>query len=240
MIIKTKYSKNFTKKTRKNKDIKSIVIHYTGMQSEIASINRLLDSRHKVSCHFLINRKGQIFKMVDENKTAWHAGKSKWKNMINLNENSIGVELVNRGHEFGYQKFTNKQINTLIRLCLNLRKKYKITNSNIVGHSDIAPLRKKDPGEKFPWKRLYKKGLGIWYKNIKSRQRKFNEKEIRKLFFKNIFKIGYRYISDKSSSKRDFFLIKAFQRRFLPKKVTGRIDQKTLEISHFLARRTKI
>ena len=115
MIIENKYSPNCSKKIRKNKDIKVIVIHYTGMQSKIESIKRLLNSRHKVSCHYLIDRKGLILKMVDENKIAWHAGKSKWKNFDNLNKNSIGIELVNKGHDFGYEEFTNEQINKLIR-----------------------------------------------------------------------------------------------------------------------------
>ena len=129
MIIKNQYSKNFSKKLRKNEDIKFIIIHYTGMQSRIASIKRLLSSRHKVSCHYLIDRKGQVLRMVDENKVAWHAGKSKWKNFNNLNKNSIGIELVNKGHEFGYERFTRSQINKLINLCLNLKKKFKIKNN---------------------------------------------------------------------------------------------------------------
>ena len=169
MIIKNQYSPNFSKKTRKIKDIKLIVIHYTGMQSRIASIKRLSSKLHKVSCHYLIDRKGKILKMVDENKVAWHAGKSKWKNLINLNKNSIGIELVNKGHQFGYENFTNIQLNNLVKLCHILKKKYKIKNSNIIGHSDIAPLRKKDPGEKFPWKKLKKNKLGIWYTQQKNK-----------------------------------------------------------------------
>ena len=115
MIIQTSYSVNFSKKLRKNKDIKLIVIHYTGMQSKIASIKRLLNPKHKVSTHYLIDRKGKILKMVDDNKIAWHAGKSKWKNFNNLNKYSIGIELVNRGHEFGYEKFTILQVSNLIK-----------------------------------------------------------------------------------------------------------------------------
>ena len=125
MIIKSSYSVNFSRKFRKNKDIKLIVIHYTGMQSKIESIRRLSSSKHKVSCHYLIDRKGKILKMVDDNKVAWHAGKSKWKNYNNLNKYSIGIELVNKGHEFGYEKFTILQVNNLIKLCQNLKKKYK-------------------------------------------------------------------------------------------------------------------
>jgi N-acetylmuramoyl-L-alanine amidase len=239
MIIKTSYSVNFSKKVRKNKDINLIVVHYTGMQSKIESIKRLSSPKHKVSCHYLIDRKGQILKMVDDNKAAWHAGKSKWKNYKNLNKSSIGIELVNKGHEFGYEKFTISQVNNLIKLCQNLKKKYKIKNSNIVGHSDIAPLRKQDPGEKFPWKKLQKKKIGIWYKKLQSKSVKLNDKKVKKLFFKNLFKIGYRYFDKNRRTEKDIFLIEAFQRRFLPNKVTGKIDQKTFKISHFLANHLK-
>ena len=239
MIIKNQYSPNFSRKLRRKTDIKFIVIHYTGMQSKIASLKRLLSPRHKVSCHFLIDRKGQVLRMVDENKVAWHAGKSKWKNFNNLNKNSIGIELVNKGHEFGYERFTNPQINKLINLCLNLKKKFKIKNSNILGHSDISPMRKQDPGEKFPWKKLKKNKLGIWYKPLKFKSQKINHKKINKLFFKNLFKIGYRYFDLKKRRKKDVFLTRAFQRRFLPNKVTGIIDQKTYIISHFLANKHK-
>mgnify|MGYP001165551025 FL=1 len=239
MIIQTSYSVNFSKKLRKNKDIKLIVIHYTGMQSKIASIKRLLNPKHKVSTHYLIDRKGKILKMVDDNKIAWHAGKSKWKNFNNLNKYSIGIELVNRGHEFGYEKFTILQVSNLIKLCRNLKKKYKIKISNIVGHSDIAPLRKQDPGEKFPWQKLQKNKIGIWYKKLQSKSVNLNDKKIKKLFFINLFKIGYRYFDKNRRTKKDTFLIKAFQRRFLPNKVTGKIDEKTFKISHFLANHLK-
>jgi len=236
MIIKNQYSSNFSRKSRKSKDIKFIIIHYTGMQSKIVSIKRLLDPRHKVSCHYLIDRKGEVLKMVDENKIAWHAGKSKWKNFNNLNKNSIGIELVNKGHEFGYERFTNSQINKLIKLCLHLKKKFKIKNSNILGHSDIAPMRKKDPGEKFPWKKLHKSKLGIWHEPLKINLKNINKKKMGEFFFKNLFKIGYRYFDLNKRTKKDILLILAFQRRFLPNKVTGKIDQKTYKISHFLAK----
>ena len=239
MIFISKYSPNFSRKIRKNRDIRAIVIHYTGMQSKIASIKRLLSSKHKVSCHYLIDRKGKIFKMVEDNRVAWHAGKSKWKNIKNLNKNSVGIELVNKGHEHGYQKFTTSQINQLIKLCLILKRKYKIKNSHIVGHSDIAPLRKQDPGEKFPWKKLKEKNLGFWFKNVKFKNKKYQDKKVKELFFKNILKIGYRYFSIKKRNKEDLLVVKAFQRRFLQNNVTGKIDQKTYKISHFLASQVK-
>ena len=237
MIIKIKNSPNFSKKTRKRSDIKIVVIHYTGMQSKIASIKRLINPKHKVSCHYLIDRKGKILKMVDENKIAWHAGKSKWKNFINLNKNSIGIELVNKGHDIKYEKFSNVQIKKLVELCLILKKKYKIKFSNIVGHSDIAPLRKKDPGEKFPWRKLKKNQLGIWYKQTRFKSKKLDSKKIYKIFFKNLYKIGYRYFNLNKRTKKDAVIIKAFQRRFNPKNISGLIDQKTYTISHLIANR---
>ena len=237
MILKIKNSPNFSKKTRNNSDIKLIVIHYTGMQSKIASIKRLISPRHKVSCHYLIDQKGEILKMVNENKIAWHAGKSKWKNYINLNKNSIGIELVNKGHEIRYEKFSRAQINKLVKLCLILKKKYKIKSSNVVGHSDIAPLRKKDPGEKFPWNELNKSQLGICYKQSTLKLKKLESKKIFKIFFKNLYKIGYRYFNLNKRTKKDALIIKAFQRRFNPNNISGLIDQKTFIISHLLANR---
>ena len=139
MKIKTDFSQNFSPKIRPKNRIKYIIIHYTGMQSEIESIKRLKNIKSKVSCHYFINRKGQITQMVNDNQVAWHAGKSKWKNFKNLNENSIGIELVNKGHEFGYQNFSTIQITNLINLCKNLKKKYVIKKENFLGHSDIAP-----------------------------------------------------------------------------------------------------
>ena len=235
MIIQKKYSPNFSKKVKKNKEIKAIIIHYTGMQSKIESLKRLLNPKFKVSCHYFIDRKGKILRLVNDNRIAWHAGKSKWKNFNNLNENSIGIELVNKGHSITYEKFTDVQINQLIKLSLFLKKKYKIKNSNILGHSDIAPLRKFDPGEKFPWDKLKKKQIGIWYKRMNIKHDKLGIQKSKKLFFKNLFKIGYRYFSKNKRTAKDALVVKAFQRHFSPKNVTGIIDKKTYEISHFLA-----
>ena len=235
MIKILKFSPNFSKKIRKISEIKFVIIHYTGMQSEIASIKRLRNPKFKVSCHYLINRKGNIIQMVEDKKIAWHAGKSKWKKFINLNENSIGIELVNKGHRLGYQNFTENQIKSLITLCKKLKKKYKIKKENFLGHSDIAPLRKVDPGEKFPWKRLSIYNLGKWYqKRNKNLQINLNSKKLNRLFFKNLQKIGYRFFSVHKRRNKDKKIIKSFQQHFLPNNVTGIIDQKNLEISHFL------
>jgi N-acetylmuramoyl-L-alanine amidase len=237
MKINTSPSPNYSTKFRAKKYVKFLVIHYTGMQSERECLKRLKNSKSEVSTHYLINRKGSIVKMVDEKNTAWHAGKSKWKNFTNLNDHSIGIELVNKGHQFGYESFSKKQISKLILLCKALIKKYKIKKTNILGHSDIAPLRKKDPGEKFPWQFLSENKIGYWHninkKNIKNQN--LSKINLRNLFFNNLYKIGYRYFEKKKHSKNDSKVIKAFQRRFRQNKVNGIIDQKCLQISHYLA-----
>ena len=235
MKIITEKSPNYSKIPRFKEDIRFIIIHYTGMQSTIASLKRLKDIRSKVSCHYLINRKGKVFQMVKENRIAWHAGKSKWKNFRNLNKSSIGIELVNKGHEFGYENFPKLQINSLIVLCKRLKKEYKILDKNFLGHSDIAPLRKIDPGEKFPWEKLSKFKLGTWYDINKDTLSAVEKKKIKNSFFKNLFKIGYRYFKINKRIKKDVFVVKAFQNRYLPQKATGKINIKTLKISHYLA-----
>ena len=238
MKILRDFSPNYTKVIRSKAMIKFIIIHYTGMQSMRASIKRLVSAKNKVSCHYLISREGKIFQMVNDNKVAWHAGKSKWGNLENLNNNSIGIELVNKGHKFGYQKFSVKQINVLVKLCIRLKKKYKIKNRFILGHSDIAPLRKSDPGEKFPWFKLKKRNIGIWYSLNKKNSlfKKLSAKNARKIFFKNLHKIGYRYFNKDKFSKTDKLIIKSFQRRFRQGKVNGKIDLECIKISDYLAK----
>ena len=227
-------SPNYNKEKRGPKTIKFIIIHYTGMQSERESIERLTSSRSQVSCHYLINRSGKILKMVEDENIAWHAGKSLWGNYKNLNKNSIGIELVNRGHQYGYQNYTKKQINKLVLLCKHLIKKYKIKRRLILGHSDIAPLRKIDPGEKFPWKYLSSKGIGIYPKKGLDKKTNYPELQIKK-FFKNLHKIGYRYLKSKFKKK----IIKNFQRRYRPRKVNGILDLETMKISQFLIKNQK-
>ena len=233
MKIISNYSINHSRKIRSKKRIKFVIIHYTGMQSEIESIKRLKNPKAKVSCHYFINRRGNVIQIVKDLNIAWHAGKSKWKNFSNLNNNSLGIELVNKGHDYGYQNFSNLQIKSLIKLCKILKKKYAIKKENFLGHSDIAPLRKKDPGEKFPWKKLSRYNLGKWYKtkrvNLEISQ---NNMEIN--FFKNLKKIGYRYFRIYKRNHKDKKIIKIFQQHYLPKNVSGRIDKKTFNISQLL------
>ena len=233
--ILLKNSPKFKTKIRSNKGIKIIVIHYTGMQSEVDALNRLTDFKSKVSCHYLINEKGQIISIIPDNYTAWHAGKSRWGKLSSLNKYSIGIELVNPGHNFGYKKFRKKQISSLIQLIKKLIKKYNINKKNIVGHSDIAPLRKKDPGEKFPWKILAKSNIGIWHnlkqkKLMKNRKKKILKKE-KLIFFKFLNKIGFQTRFNIKKSKYQKKLIEAFQRRFRPELISGIIDKECFFIA---------
>ena len=240
MKIDNIYSPNFSKTLRKSTEIRFLIIHYTGMQSKRESIKRLTNIKSKVSCHYLIDRKGKIIRLVADNRIAWHAGKSKWGKHNNLNSKSIGIELVNKGHKIKYENFTNEQISSLIKLLKKLKNKFKINKNKILGHSDIAPIRKIDPGEKFPWGKLSKNGLALNYpKNLKKiKKRNLNKKNIYKIFFKNLYILGYRYFSPKKLkfSQSEIKIIKAFQRRFFNRKIDGKINQKMLEISGFLAK----
>ena len=139
---------------KKNKIVKYIVIHYTGMKSLKLAYQKLSDCSSNVSAHYLISRNGTIFNLLCPKYKAWHAGKSKWKNETNLNEYSIGIELENKGHEYGYTNFTNNQYISLKKLITFLKINFYIKEKNIIFHSDIAPNRKKDPGEKFFIKKI--------------------------------------------------------------------------------------
>ena len=247
MAIKTSlnYSPNFDPKKRKTNQIKFLILHYTGMKTEKAAINRLTDIESRVSAHYLIKQNGEIITLVPDLYTAWHAGKSVWKNYTSLNKDSIGIEIVNPGHDINYKKFSKIQLAALVRLSKFLIKKYRINLKNILGHSDIAPERKKDPGEKFPWKLLSKEKIGYWHnlnqnELIKNRNLKTSSKE-KNLFLTNLFKIGYQkkflYNSNFNRISFDQIISKAFQRRFRPEIVNGKIDQECLLISQNLVKK---
>jgi N-acetylmuramoyl-L-alanine amidase len=242
MALKTilNYSPNFNPKKRTSKQIKFIIFHYTGMKSESDALKRLTEIQSEVSCHYLIKNNGEIVKIVPDLYIAWHAGKSSWKNYKSLNQNSIGIEITNPGHEYGYKNFTQKQITTLVKLSKFLIKKYKINPKNILGHSDIAVLRKKDPGEKFPWEYLAKNKIGIWHTLnkqdlLKNRKLKISKVE-ENIFFRSLFKIGYSKTFPKNIGRNKYLreLIKSFQRRFRQELVDGKIDQESLLINKSL------
>ena len=229
--MSTIYSPNFEVRKRSKKNIKYIIFHYTGMKSDQLAIRKLTSFNSKVSCHYYIDKKGNLIQLIPDLYVAWHAGKSYWKNDKLLNNHSIGIEISNPGHEHGYKAFNNKQIKCLIKISKNLIKKYKINIKNILGHSDIAPLRKKDPGEKFPWKFIASKKIGIWHKLNFKKCIKLRGKKIHienKIFFKKLKKFGYFIDTSKKNELRK--IICSFQRRFRPELIDGKIDRECLEI----------
>ncbi len=240
MSIKTSpnYSPNFSTSARNRKKIKYIVYHYTGMRSENKAIKRLTDLNSNVSCHYFIKRNGRIILMVPELYEAWHAGKSKWKKDISLNKKSLGIEISNKGHDFGYENFSKVQISSIIKLSKYLIKKYNIKYSNILGHSDIAFDRKKDPGEKFPWRYLATQKIGIWHNINEKKLKKLRSKIISNIemlqFIKYLNKIGYFVKSLKNNKK--IKLVKSFQRRFRQKLINGKIDKECLIIAKKLSK----
>ena len=243
MPLKTSlnYSPNFSTYRRSRKNIKYLIFHYTGMKSEIKAIKRLTDHNSKVSCHFFIKKNGSIILMVPEKYIAWHAGKSNWKKDKSLNKNSIGIELSNNGHQFGYKKFSKSQIKSLIKLSNYLIKKYKIKKTNILGHSDVSCDRKIDPGEKFPWEHLSKYKIGIWHNINKKKLYSFRNVEItnsdKNIFLKLLNKIGYYVRSKKLINK--IKIIKNFQRHFRPEIINGKIDKECIFIVKKLSKINK-
>ena len=205
------------------------------MKSESLVIKRLCDEKAKVSAHYFIKKNGEIINLVPDLYEAWHAGHSSWKKIKFLNKNSIGIEIQNQGHEYKYENFSSKQITSLKRLLKTLINTYNINLDNVLGHSDIAPERKKDPGEKFPWKNLAKAKLARWHnlneKKLKqNRSKKLNEIEEKKLL-KNLYSIGYNKIVKFNPSLNRKFLLKAFQRRFRQSLINGKSDYECLFIS---------
>ena len=226
--IENLYSPNFSPKKRNIRNIKYLIIHYTGMNKTLDAIKRLINYKSEVSCHYFIKKNGDIIRMVPDSYISWHAGKSKWKKHNFLNKLSLGIELDNPGHNHGYQPFKLKQIKSLKSLIKKLKSKYKIKKENVLGHSDIAPERKKDPGEKFPWHLLAKNKLCLWpdlkLKNLKKFRNKKLNNDHENRFIKNINKIGYCKIAKISEKKSSEYLTKAFQRRFRNELIDGNID----------------
>ena len=241
--IFTNYSLNFNPKKRKTSQIKFLIFHYTGMKKESDAIKKLTNFKSEVSCHYFIKNKGETLVMVPDLHVAWHAGISQWKNNKSLNKNSIGIEINNPGHDFNYKKFSKNQIQSIIKLSKKLIKKYKIKSKNILGHSDIAPERKKDPGEKFPWKQLAKQGIGLWHsistQSLKKNRKIELDKISKKMFYNNLSKIGYNIKKTENIKNRKFnnYIVIAFQRRFRQELINGKIDKECLIISNNLAKK---
>ena len=203
-------SPNFDERDR---PVSLIVLHYTGMTDAASAIQRLRDPEAKVSCHYLVAEDGQVLRMVAEEKRAWHAGRSYWRGMTGLNGCSIGIEIVNPGHEFGYRPFPDEQVDALIPLVADIKERHSITRGNIVGHSDIVPARKQDPGELFPWGRLARLRLALPRPTRNLLDPNWTDSG----FLLALERFGYD-VSDPLAA------VVAFQRRFRPELIDGTID----------------
>lgn len=193
--------------------ITMIVLHYTGMTSGDAALDRLADPEAKVSAHYVVEEDGRITRMVSEEKRAWHAGRSHWRGISDINSASVGIEIVNPGHEFGYVPFPDEQIASVMRLVHDIKENHGITRGNIVGHSDIAPARKQDPGELFPWDALAKRRLAL----PRPRKNLTDPLWTDAAFLLALERFGYD-VRDGAAA------VIAFQRRFRPECMDGAID----------------
>ncbi|UYY58731.1 N-acetylmuramoyl-L-alanine amidase [Sphingomonas sp. S2-65] len=193
--------------------VSMIVLHYTGMESGEAAIARLRDPEAKVSAHYLVDEDGTILRMVAEDKRAWHAGRSHWRGITDVNSASIGIEIVNPGHDFGYRPFTDAQMSVLIPLVADIKERHGITRGNVVGHSDVAPARKQDPGELFNWHALARLRLALPRPTKNLVDPGWPDAG----FMLALERFGYD-VSDREAA------VIAFQRRFRPEMIDGEID----------------
>ena len=209
----------------RKKKISFLIFHYTETRDLAKAIKLLTDKKRRVSCHYIIDTNGKIYNLVDEKKRAWHAGESMWKKSKDINSRSIGIEIVYPG-EISGKKYKKEQIESLIKLSSSLKKKYKIFNKNILGHSDIAPNRKIDPGIYFPWEALSKNSIGLWAKNRPDNS-KLDKKSL-KLFLKNLRKLGYPYLRLNNNPNLNTLVIESFHRHHLPTMVKSKPNQTSL------------
>ena len=209
------------------KAIDLIVLHYTGMRNAESALQRLSDPAAKVSSHYLIDEQGEVYRLVDESRRAWHAGVSYWRGERDVNGVSIGIELANPGHDFGYRPFPEAQMTALVELCRGLLARQPIPRARIVGHSDVAPRRKIDPGELFDWRALSAAGFGLWPKPV-------DGPADPALALIALVQIGYE-TGQAETDEITRAAIAAFQRHFRPRQIDGEVDGETRCLIYGLA-----
>jgi N-acetylmuramoyl-L-alanine amidase len=207
-----------------------LVLHYTGMKTGPEALERLCDPEAKVSAHYLVEEDGRVFRLVAEERRAWHAGVSYWRGRRNVNGESIGIEIVNPGHEWGYRQFPDAQIESVIALVADIRTRWDIEDRDIVGHSDVAPDRKDDPGELFPWKRLAEAGHGLWAEWPPAPGAPIGEGEEGAAVFAlqaGLTRLGFDLPPSGRFDVATTVAVRAFQRQWRPEKVDGIADGDT-------------
>lgn len=217
-----------------------LVLHYTGMESCEAALDWLTREESKVSAHYLVGEAGEIIQMVSEEMRAWHAGQSHWAGETDLNSCSVGIEIHNPGHEFGYPEFPEVQMTAVQQLCLDILKRNAIPPARVLAHSDIAPGRKRDPGERFDWARLARAGIGLWVEPAPLQADvglgQGDESEAVADLQRGLKELGYGVEVTSTYGKGLEQIVEAFQRHFRPKRVDGRADLSTREtLSRLLA-----
>jgi len=207
-----------------------LVLHYTGMKTGPEALARLCDEQSKVSSHYLVEEDGRVFRLVPEERRAWHAGVSFWKGESDINGRSIGIEIVNPGHEFGYRPFPEAQIAAVIALVADIRTRWSIEDARIIGHSDVAPDRKQDPGELFPWKQLAQAGHGLWVDPDAAPGLPLSEGEEGAGVFAlqaGFTRLGYDCAPSGKYDAHTTAVVRAFQRHWRQEKVDGVADGMT-------------
>jgi N-acetylmuramoyl-L-alanine amidase len=218
-----------------------LVLHYTGMADAEGAVRHLCTPTSEVSAHYVVMEDGRIVQCVPESRRAWHAGQSYWEGETDINSCSIGIEIANPGHDHGYPDFPKRQIAAVTALCRSILTRYRIPAERVLGHSDVAPTRKKDPGEKFPWRTLQGSGIGLWVKPVPIvpngtiyvlGEENPAIKEIQEL----LLRYGYAVTPNGYLDGNTRDAIAAFQRHFRPEKVDGVFDSSTLETLRSLMR----
>ena len=217
---------------RDGQAIDMLVMHYTGMKDGARALERLTDAESQVSAHYVVDELGGVFSLVDEQMRAWHAGKAYWRGHTNINQRSIGIEIINPGHEFGYRPFPDVQMHSVIKLCQEILSRHDIPARNVIGHSDVAPTRKQDPGELFDWAWLAKQGIGLWALGIKDKDLEQEGRPVGRPSLEPAKQCSMCEQKASAGALKDFgydttdlpAAIIAFQRHFRPHLLTGKWD----------------
>jgi N-acetylmuramoyl-L-alanine amidase len=209
-----------------------ILLHYTGMVDAAAALERLCAPGSDVSAHYLALEDGRVIQMVQENRRAWHAGISFWAGQTDINSCSIGIEIANPGHDFGYPHFPKRQIAAVTALCRGIQTRYTIPPARVLGHSDVAPSRKQDPGEKFPWRTLWDSGVGHWANPAPISDAgavlALGDRGDAVAAAQDLLsKYGYGVTVTGTYDSTTHDAVKAFQRHFRPERIDGMVDEST-------------
>jgi N-acetylmuramoyl-L-alanine amidase len=223
-----------------------ILLHYTGMPDTAEALERLCSPASQVSSHYFVFEDGRIIQLVQENRRAWHAGESFWAGETDINSSSIGIEIANPGHDYGYPDFPKRQIAAVTALCRGIQTRHTVAPQRVLGHSDVAPSRKQDPGEKFPWRTLYDSGVGHWVKPARITKGGAllalgDRSESVITLQDGLTRYGYGLTVNGTYDSATYDVVTAFQRHFRPERIDGIADESTCAtLQDLLAQRGRV